>query len=405
MSKIKEATVSLIAPKYRARKDGTISVQLRVIFNREKREYALNTKKYNTTAKEFMKCRGRMFVKDKDMDMELEALKNKANGIVRELGEKFTFHLFEEKMFNQQTAQTVFEFLTILWERFESHHKIGTARPYRNLHSSLLEYRKGRTTLKFEDISVKFLENYERHLKDKDLRTSTISIYLRTLRSTFNKAISEGLTNKSSYPFSDFTIKSGSSRKLYFTRDQIRDIISYPYGPDERLKDHLNFIALSYYLRGMNFTDMCQMTWDENIVGDRLYYIRQKTANAKEETEINIQIKPHIREILDQYKHNHPYILPVLEPGLSAKTTKHRIHGKLKQINKDLKRVAEELNIPDSQRFTFYHVRHTYANVQATNSASTEQISQALGHKDIMTTKNYLKGFDNSVIDALDDNL
>ena len=67
--------------------------------------------------------------------------------------------------------------------------------------------------MKFEDVSLKFLKKFEKQLADKGNSTSSISIYLRTLRATYNKAVAEELIQQGEYPFKKFKIKI-NNRKM-----------------------------------------------------------------------------------------------------------------------------------------------------------------------------------------------
>ena len=68
--------------------------------------------------------------------------------------------------------------------------------------------------LLFEDIDYTFLKNFENDLLQRQVKVNTISIYLRTIRAIFNKAINEELTEN--YPFKKFKIKQQPtpSRKI-----------------------------------------------------------------------------------------------------------------------------------------------------------------------------------------------
>lgn len=57
-----------------------------------------------------------------------------------------------------------------------------------------------------------------------------------------------------------------------------------------------------------------------------------------------------------------------------------------------MKRIAKELDI--IKPITTYYARHSFATILKRSGASTEFISDALGHSDLKTTKNYLAGFE-----------
>jgi integrase len=68
-------------------------------------------------------------------------------------------------------------------------------------------------------------------------------------------------------------------------------------------------------------------------------------------------------------------------------------------MNERLKIIAEDAGIEG--QFTTYNIRHSWATIAKYLGISTELISEALGHSSLKTTKIYLKGFDNQVLDKV----
>ena len=75
-----------------------------------------------------------------------------------------------------------------------------------------------------------------------------------------------------------------------------------------------------------------------------------------------------------------------------AETERKTIQQLTKTINKYMKRIAGDLKIRSG--VTTYFARHSFATGLKNSGASVEFISEALGHSDIKTTKNYLAGFE-----------
>ena len=162
----------------------------------------------------------------------------------------------------------------------------------------------------------------------------------------------------------------------------------------------LNFFIFSYLTRGMNLKDMALLKWKENILGDRIVYIRAKTANTKKSIDPNIiKIEPEIQKILNRYLKKDIYVFPILEPGLPPITIRHRIKNKLKRISKDISEIATELNLDQADKITHYWARHTYATTLKRSGISIAVISEALGHSSEVTTKAYLNKFEQTEID------
>ncbi len=58
----------------------------------------------------------------------------------------------------------------------------------------------------FSDIDKEWLNSYEKWLRLKGNKETTISLLFRTLRSAYNKAIENKCTKKTNYPFDEFKV-------------------------------------------------------------------------------------------------------------------------------------------------------------------------------------------------------
>ena len=65
-------------------------------------------------------------------------------------------------------------------------------------------------------------------------------------------------------------------------------------------------------------------------------------------------------------------------------------------INEHMKEIAIALLI--DKPITTYYARHSFTTILKNSGASTEFISEALGHSSLATTKNYLTGFEHDTI-------
>ncbi len=68
------------------------------------------------------------------------------------------------------------------------------------------------------------------------------------------------------------------------------------------------------------------------------------------------------------------------------------IKGITKLINTYIKTIGENIGIPE--KITTYVARHSFATVLKRSGASTEFISESLGHSNLAVTENYLDSFD-----------
>jgi site-specific recombinase XerD len=97
------------------------------------------------------------------------------------------------------------------------------------------------------------------------------------------------------------------------------------------------------------------------------------------------------------------YLFPHLQPGMLPAQQRAVIQQLTKTINKYMKRIAQELGL--SKPVTSYYARHSFATVLRNAGATTEFISEALGHSNIKTTQSYLAGFDERLIHQATDAL
>lgn len=386
MTKKFNASAKLVAIPFRKTKDNLIPLYLKVIHQRVKKEYAI--KKY-VKEKEFNFETNR-FIKSPKENIKLNAIEDKAVKIIDEM-EHFSFHRFKELFFGKDVKRlTVVQYLEKLYlDNFEEN-RIGNATTFKNAKSAILRFKGSNLT--FQDITPDYLKKLEKSLKDNGVGQATIGIYFRALRKAFNDAIKAGIVSQDLYPFLEYKIKTQKGKsKMALPKEDMIAIMNYPTDPGTHLRNSVNWFTLSYICRGMNFTDMCNLKWNENIQNDRIVYLRRKTENTVQEQDyISIKITEKIAAILEEYRENAPYILPVLQPGLSAKTEKNKIYGKLKVINKDLRSIAKELKIQNYLDLTFYVARHTFATVLALNGVAISEISESLKHSSTKTTESYL---------------
>jgi site-specific recombinase XerD len=71
-------------------------------------------------------------------------------------------------------------------------------------------------------------------------------------------------------------------------------------------------------------------------------------------------------------------------------------------MNKHLATIAKEIGLPHISTYT---ARHSYASNLLRNNASTEFISEQMGHADLRTTQAYLAGFDSDTRRRLNETL
>jgi site-specific recombinase XerD len=399
MARIKKPTIKIVLRKGKTLANGNNPIYLRLTFNRKAKYYVLKGEQETLSCqpKKWNEELGR-FNRNKELNHFLDQYELRAKKVLRELESiDFTFVAFENKYFRRYDRQIVISYFDHLIEKLIEERRLGSAYSYKDTRNRINEYKPD---IHFQDLDFNFLERFEKHLLAKGNSINSIGIYMRTLRAVFNKAIADDLVKEDLYPFKKYKIKTGNATKRALTKRDMLKIIRYKAEKGSSKWHSLNLFTFSYLTRGMNLKDMALLTWKKNIIGDKIVYLRAKTSNTKKSLDPHIiKIEPEIDKILKRYPKKSDFVFPILEPGLTDSTIRHRIKNMLKKISTDITEIATELKIECADQITHYWARHTYATTLKRSGISTAVISEALGHSSETTTKAYLDKFEQSEID------
>lgn len=90
--------------------------------------------------------------------------------------------------------------------------KFGNAKTYENVLSRLSRFLNG-VDCAFDKIDYSFINEFQAQLLSDGLKINTVSVYLRTIRALYNRAIKDGVAGRSDYPFENFRIKSEPTQR------------------------------------------------------------------------------------------------------------------------------------------------------------------------------------------------
>lgn len=371
-------------------------VTIRVTYDRKTKYYTTN---YHLTVEEYAKIwKPKPRREFKDILTDLKALEKKANDVIRDL-EPFTFKAFEAKYLKVRSkwndAFTAFEDYI---KELDKDGRVGTAYACKCALNSFKSFTE-REKLSFAAIDVRFLKKYEAWMLTNERSVTTIGIYMRALRTIFNRAIQERIVNKDLYPFGSnknglYDIPVGRNIKKALTLQEIKSIFDYlPEDEFEaRSKDFWIFIYLS---NGINPKDLARLKYKDLDEGF-IRFKRAKTARTKKGFQkIEIPIQPPMPEIIQRWGNTyHPdnYIFPILEHRITPQRERELVQNFNHNLNKQMKRIGEALGIKIP--LTTYVARHSFATVLKRSGASAEFIGEALGHNNLKTTQAYLASFE-----------
>ncbi|GAB3169711.1 site-specific integrase [Telluribacter humicola] len=398
--KIAKPTFVVTLDTRRSKSDGTYPLKLRVTHNNIRRYYSIGV---DLTEEQFEKLKS-----PKLRDEELKLIKGKIKGfevkaetVFKEMT-VFTFTDFEKRYFpkkEEPKKSDVYGILEDYIKKLHNEDRISTAESYTSTLRSLRSYK---SKLSFEDVTPTFLTHYEKHMLSKGRTSTTVGIYLRSLRTIYNIAIDSGIIGKDSYPFrkNKFSIPAGRNIKKALTINEIEKIFNYETKGGSSENWSKDLWIFSYLCNGLNFKDIARLRY-ENIDGDRLTIHRAKTklTTKSNQKPIVIYLTDHAKQIIQKWG-NKPetpgtYIFNILHSQVSPERERKLVQQLIKLVNKYMSRIGKTLDI--SKPISTYSARHSFSTVLKRSGAPTEFISESLGHSSLSTTEAYLDSFEDDV--------
>jgi len=393
------ATTSLFIDRYHPKADGKCSISVRVTFERQKKYYKTDIA---ITTVDFEKSQGEKPRGDfKALALKLNEYEKKAIDIIEKLP-AFSFAAFEKQYFTNRgakgTVKAAFdERITELTEAG----RIGTAVSYNCAKNSIDKFTPH---VKFSQVTPDWLTKYEKAMITGGNSKTTIGIYLRTLRSLFNSAINNGDVLPALYPFrrneadkNKYEIPEGSNTKKALPMAEIELIFNYSPAKGSIREMAKDFWIFIYFTNGLNVKDLCLLKY-ENIKGSTINFIRAKTKRQKKEKIIQAVLQPETIAIIAKWGNisKDGFVFPILHGNETPTRERQLIQQITHVINDNMKAIADELQIINP--VGTYVARHSFATILKRSGASTEVISEMLGHSSLNTTKRYLASFETDAL-------
>lgn len=307
--------------------------------------------------------------------------------------------LIESAKPSATSKKTVEDYYLTHIENLKNENRLRYAGMYEISYNSFIKFAK-HLDIPFSDIDVGWLKRYEAWGKAQNLSVSTISTRLRHLRAVFNLALLEHAIKSDCYPFHNYKVSklNKATAKRSLSKDDIRRIMEYE-GKSQMERLAVDIFTFSYLCAGINFIDMAKLKFS-NIRDNQLIYNREKTKKL-----IIVPLQPKAIQLIEKYRNGKsPFIFPILSPFHKTEIQiANRLHKVLAKINKHLKGIGNDLNLP--LPLTTYVARHSFATVLKRAGVSTSIISESLGHSSEKITQIYLDSFDNEQIDNAMKNL
>lgn len=311
----------------------------------------------------------------------------------------YTASTLVEKVSKPSKLKTVGEVFLEQMQALRDAQRLSYMLTIQQTYNSLMEFNK-HLNIYFVDIDVPWLKRYETWLRKHGLSGNTIKGRFVDIRTMYNIAVDENLVKVEHYPFRKFKISKlqQETAKRAITKEDVTRIMEYKT-KNKLVQFAIDIFTFSYIMGGINFVDIASLT-KENIMDNRLVYIRQKTKKL-----IQLPLQDKAIELIEKYHDDdNPHLFPILLAYHKTEQQRlNRVHKVIVNVNKRLKKIGKELELPIT--LTTYVARHSHATILKKAGVATSIISESLGHSSEKVTQIYLDSFGNEQMDDAMKNL
>jgi integrase/recombinase XerD len=366
--------------------DGLYPLRVRIKSGKQTKMYGTGLNYGSTEYKKIRKGK-RLDVTQNNELTKINAVLKRAKIAARE---PFTFERFERAWFNKGAKADVFIYLEE-YRRLKTN--FNTSDVYKNTLNAIQRFNK-KDNLSFEEVTPAYLDKLINWMQTEDgLSLSTVSMYLRCLRTVFNQANRNGDTTY--YPFHNrlrnpngFKIPAPKKGKIPLSDDDLEKLKSYQ--PTNSEQFWYDMFMFSYYAGGVNIKDIALME-NKNLINGSISFIRAKTESKNPEQNAVPVNNPAAEAILNRWKTQGKYVFPLITEEMSSEHIHKTVKSKTRNINKVIKGIAKKLGIETP--ISSMTARHTFASKLARSGAPLLLIQQSLFHSNISTTQSYLAKF------------
>lgn len=396
------ATVKAVLNKDREKKCGGYSLVIQVIHKRAKRvvysPYVLHEEEFDVQHQRAIRVFGSSlsYKQIKDINTYIVRRKREIEAVIEMVSlhnKNFVVQDILGSYRHNQKHKYLTTYIEHLIEQKERLGKMGMARAFRSTLRSLRKFMVNRELL-FSDIDHRFVKEYEAFLEGGGAKQNTVSFYLRNFRIIYNLAYDNGVESEGYNAFHRIRIAQCQTSKRALSRDIINRIAKVDLSHDLTLDRARDLFLFSFYARGMPFVDVIYLK-NRDIEDGTIRYKRQKTGK-----EMTVAITVPLRRIISKYPAGEEFVLPFINES-DHKTLYEKYHATYTKFHRYLKRLQKYLEIPTP--LTMHVARHSWATIAKEQGASVTQISEGLGHSCEKTTTIYLKEFDNSIINKMNE--
>jgi site-specific recombinase XerD len=404
-------TINLVLLKSKRRPDGSIPVYIRITENRKSRfkstgVFLQESEWDQDNQVVILKGRGNRKAGIRERKAELQKVQNQLRRMLMDV-EETKDHL------ERSGGLTIKSLMAHLNESQEADMRtiIGTCERYRAYLRSEDRYWERRHFVVMirdirafidkgasgdvSDLTAEWIQRFQAYLMTIN-SARTVRKKAQRLSGMVRWMVKTGQITNNPFQTVDRVKADKGDTKVKLSIEQIRAIEQLDLPEASPVWHVRNYFLFSFYNAGIRFGDLCTLRW-RNIIDGRLTYRMHKTGGEK-----SIQLLPASEAILDHYRSTDQkpddFIFPILDQDHpDPMELRRRISSRNVIVNRRLKDLAEMAKI---QATVSFHVsRHSFAHYALTKGMDLYSISKALGHSDLKVTQDYIKSFDEQLLD------
>lgn len=421
----RDVSVTLIR-KVRNKGDEIAPIFWRVTYNRKRKYLKTGFSFSESEWKEFL---NRKLLKHKD---EKDTLNNYFDNVLRKaidkLVESGSFSLEALSLeLDKGDTKSVNDAFKAKIKEMERKHSIGGAEVYKGTYKALLAFKNyyklrnrdakdnyiqdykerkritvgdnvfdvAEVKISWNEITSKFLYDWETFLLESGSSISTVAIRMRTLRTLTNNMNGTPYLSGAQYPFGRgrYIIQEDAPRETFISLSDVWKLEAFDT-ENQAVRFAIDMFTFQFYGSGLNFKDLCLLRY-ENVENGEVTFTREKAIRRGRRIEhTKIPLLPPMMDIINRWgnKDMSGYIFPFLN-GIDPKKKneaeiKSKVSELLRAININLKAVARELDLPSDLSTNF--ARHSYMTHMISEEYLSEIIvKQMVGHSTRDVTSKY----------------
>lgn len=279
-------------------------------------------------------------------------------------------------------------------DELEAEQRFGTAHVYKAALRALTGFVGG-GEIYFGALSPGWLKRFETYLRARQRHWNTVSTYMRMLRATYNRAVTQGLLSYTPYLFNGVYTGVKRTRKLSLAAQAMHLLI---YAPPRRplspeVEKSRGWLQLMFQLQGMPFVDLAHLHHTDLDTAKQVLSCHRRKTGTSLEISLPSSLMKWIEEHRNADKTASPYLFDILSETAESAEAYNEYRQKLRILNRHLKTLARIQGV--KERISSYTARHTWATLAKRCGIPEGLICDALGHTSVKTTETYLKSFDN----------